>query len=180
VAAATVDQALITMLTSNSGTGPTLTNDGVVLFASAHANYTATSGGPSVSTLDVGRQAMRRQKDPGSTRPLNIQPKYLLVPPALESVARVLCAAEYIPGRDDNLECVVAPQLEDGTDGTTAWYLLADPRIHDTLDVGFVGGESPELSSQKGWEVDGTATRIGISFGVAALSHLGMYRKKGA
>jgi phage major head subunit gpT-like protein len=178
--AATVDATLITMLTSNAGTGPVLTNDGVVLFHSSHSNYTATSGAPSVSTLSVGRQAMRRQKDAGTTRCLNIQPKYLLVPPALESEARVLCAAEYVAGRDDNLECVVSPQLEDGTDGATAWYLLADPRIHDTLDVGFIGGEAPELSSQKGWEIDGTATRIGIGVGVCALDYRGMYRKKGA
>jgi hypothetical protein len=180
VAAATVDAALIDLLTSNAGVGPTLTQDGVALFHSTHANYTATAGAPSVSTLNVARQAMRRHKDPGTTRCLNIQPKYMLVPPSLEGEARILCASEAIPGRDDNLECVVSPQLEDGTDGTTAWYLLADPRIHDTLDVGFVGGEAPELVSQKGWEVDGTATRIGIGFGVAALDHRGMYRKKGA
>jgi len=180
LAAATVDKALIDLLTANSGVGPTLTNDATALFHVNHANYDATTGGITVANISIGRQDIRRQKDGLTTRALNIAPKFLLVPPALESEARVFCAAEHIAGRTDNLECVVAPQLEDGTNGATAWYLLADPLLHDTLDVGFVGGEAPELTSQKGWEVDGQATKVAIAFGVAALHHRGMYRKRGA
>lgn len=175
VAAATVDAALIALLVSNSGTGPVMT-DGVALFDSAHANYDATAGAPSVSTLEVGRQRMRVQK--AGVRYLNIAAKYLLVPPAYETTAKVLAASEAIPGQAGALEVVVAPQLLDGVNGDVAWYLLAD-QVYDTLDVGFVSSE-PELIATEKWSVDGTSSKIALAFGVAALSHLGIYRRKGA
>jgi hypothetical protein len=151
--------------------------DSVALFAAAHNNYDATSGAPSVSTLEVGRQRMRVQK--AGVRYLNIAAKYLVVPPAYETTAKVLAASEAIPGQSRALEVVVAPQLLDGTNGDVAWYLLADPEVYDVLDVGFVSPE-PELVTTEKWSVDGKSSKIAISFGVCALNHLGMYRKRNA
>jgi len=182
-ASATVNSALYALLISNSGVGPTLNQDSVALFHTTHGNYLAagSGGAPSVSTLSAARKAMRRQTDPGTSRRLNIRPAILLVPPSLESEARVLAAADAIPGADSNLQVVVEAYLEDATNGTTAWYLIGSPAEHDTLEVAFLDGvDRPFVETRADFERDGVATKIRVDFGVAALDYRGMYRNAGA
>jgi HK97 family phage prohead protease len=193
----TVNKTVIDLLCSASGVGPTLNQDSTALFHANHNNYTATSGTPAVSTLEVGRSAMARQTDPNNGMPLNIQPKYLLVPSALKSTASILVASEKDPlglasatgGATapnpfyNQLTVISDPYLDDSshTNGTVAWYLLADQNLHDTFEVAFVGGQqTPYMESRDGWTVDGVEYKVRVEFGVAALDYRGMYRKKGA
>lgn len=193
----TVNKAVYDSLCSQSGTGPTLNQTGRALFNSTDGNYTATSGTPAVSTLEVGRSAMARQLDPTNSMPLNIQPKYLLVPSALSSTAKILVASEKDPlgltsatgGATvpnpfyNQLTVITEAYLDDTshTNGTVAWYLIADQNTTDTYEVGFLNGQqTPYMESKNGWDVDGVEYKVRIEAGVAALDFRGMYRKKGA
>lgn len=194
----TVNKTVIDLLCSASGVGPTLNQDSTALFrTTGNANYTASSGTPAVSTLETGRNLMARQTDPNNGMPLNIQPKFLMVPSALSSTARVLVASEKDPlgtasatgGATtpnpfyNQLTVITEPYLDDTshTNGTVAWYLFADPNMHDTFEVAFVGGQqAPYLESREGWTVDGIEYKVRVEFGVAALDYRAMYRKRGA
>jgi hypothetical protein len=129
--------------------------------------------------------------------PLNIQPKYLLVPSALSSTAKILVASEKDPlgltsatgGATapnpfyNQLTVITEAYLDDAshTNGTVAWYLIADQNTTDTYEVGFLNGQqTPYLESKNGWDVDGVEYKVRIEAGVAALDFRGMYRKKGA
>ena len=194
----TVNKTVYDLLCSNSGVGPTLNQDSTALFrTTGSANYTASAGAPSVANLEVGRNLMARQLDPNNSMPLNIQPKYILTPSALVTTAKVLVASEKDPlgtasatggATTPNpfynaLTVIGEPYLDDTshTNGTVAWYLLADQNMHDTFEVAFVGGQqSPYLESRDGWSVDGVEYKVRIECGVAALDYRAMYRKKGA
>lgn len=193
----TVNKEVVDLLCSASGVGPTLNQDSTALFHANHNNYTATSGAPSVANIEVGRNALARQTDPNNGMPLNIQPKYLLVPSALVTTAKVLVASEKDPlgtasatggATTPNpfynaLTVIGEPYLDDSshTNGTVAWYLLGDQNMHDTMEVGFVQGASaPYLESRDGWTVDGVEYKVRLDFGVSALDYRAMYRKKGA
>lgn len=194
-ATGTVGDAVYNLLTTASGVGPTLNQDSLALFHSTHANYTASTGAPAVSTLDVGRQAMALQTDPNTGVILNIRPKYALVPVALETSMSVLVASEIDPigrsgagagARQGNpfykkLEVVAEGRLDGKTNGTTAWYLLADQNLFDTFEVAFLDGQdTPFMESRDGWSVDGVEYKVRIDAGVGALDFRGMYRCKGA
>ncbi len=181
-AAWTIDDALIDLLTSNSGVGPTLAQDSTALFdASGHANYITSGAAPSVSTLNVARAALRKQQDQNSTRRMNTPAKTLLVPAALEGTANVLAASEARPGADP-LEVVVSARLDDFS--ATGWYLFADPLLFDTLALGFVGeGEpAPIVGPMKALSRNTDATVFGVrfDFGVCALDFRGMFYNDGA
>lgn len=191
----TVNKMVVDLLVSASGVGPTLNQDGVALFHTTHNNYDADSGGITVDNLDVGRKKMRRQLDPTNSQPLNIQPSILLVPAALETGANVMVASETDPIGDTNakggakkvnpfykkLNVVCEPTLDDATNGTTAWYLSANPEMFDTIEVAFLdGNDTPYFEQQNGWSVDGVEMKVRIDAAAAVTDFRGLYRKRGA
>lgn len=181
-AAWTIDDALIDLLTSNSGVGPTLAQDGIALFdAATHANYITSGAAPSVSTLNVARAALRKQQDMSGTRRMNTSGRLILVPAALETTANVLSASEARPGVEP-LEVVVAARLDDFSE--TGWYLLADCNLFDVLAVGYVGEGEPQPivgpMKSAGWKSDATVFGCRFDFGVCALDFRGMFRNDGA
>jgi HK97 family phage prohead protease len=178
-----------------NNTGPTLNQDSTALFdTSGHANYTASAAAPSVATLDVGFTAMAMQKDPNNSKVLNIVPRFLLVPKALETTARTLAASQYDPGAtgssknfmtpnpfQNRVEVVSDARLDGQTNGTTAWYLAADPNRFDTVEVAFVDGiAEPYLKEEQEWDTRGVEWVVGVDFGVAALDFRGLFKQKGA
>ena len=71
------------------GVGPTMNQDSTALFAtSGHANYVAAATAPNVTTMDTAFTAMAKQTDPNTGKVLNIAPRFLLVPKALEMCIR--------------------------------------------------------------------------------------------
>lgn len=178
---ATINQEVFATLALNSGLGPTLAQDSTALFdASAHGNYTATGAAPTVTTLSLGRKQMRRQTDHSTGRRLNIPPAVLLAPPSLEGECRVLAAADYVQGDASNLRVAIDAALEDGTNGTTAWYLVANPDQYAGLEVAFLGGgDVPTLDEVRNGVIDGIVYRARLDFGVACTDYRGLYRNKG-
>lgn len=191
----TINKAVYASLTSASGVGPTLNQDSTALFHSNHANYDASSGGINVTNLDAGRQKMAKQTDPNNGEPLNISPKFLLVPVALQTLAEQLVASVVDPHGlasaaggawapnpfSGKLNVIAEPYLDSATNGTTAWYLLADGSLFDTYEVGFLNGQTePYMEERVGWNTDGLEWKVRIDAGIAPLDYRAMYRKRGA
>jgi hypothetical protein len=178
----TVQREVSALLTSNSGTGPTLNQTGLVLFHATHGNYTNPGAAPSVSTLDTARQAMRLRTDPTSGNVLNCVPRVLLVPAALETVARVLAQSQNsaLADAEGDLLVAVDPNLDAGTNGTVAWYLTADPAKFSTVLVSFLNGmDSPTVESLRPWEIDGIEFRVRIDFAVTPVDYRTLHRNRG-
>jgi len=178
----TVGNLAYAVLTGN----PTMA-DGVALFHASHANLAASGAAPSVATLDVGRTAMRTQKEKTGGSSLNITPRFLLVPSALEVTSRQLLESSFDPtsnkGHAKNpvsgmADLIVEARLDD--DSATAWYLGASPGAFDTVEVAYLDGmDAPFLEQKDGWTVDGSQMKVRIDAGVAPLDHRTLYKNPG-
>lgn len=174
-----------------NNTGPTLNQDSKALWdTSTHKNYVAAATGPTVATLGTASVAMARQKDPNSSRVLNIRPRYLLVPVTLEATARVLMNATYDPAGttgtlppnpfSGRFEVITDARLDEQTNGTTAWYLLGDPSVYDTVEVAFLNGvQEPYMRENPDWAGQGMEYMVGVDFGVSVLDYRAMHKYKG-
>lgn len=174
-----------------NGTGPTLNQDSIALWdTSTHKNYVAAATAPNVTTLGTATVAMALQKDPNSTRVLNIRPRYLLVPVTLEATARTLMASQYDPAGsagtltpnpyNGRFEVVTDARLDGQTYGTAAWYLLGDPNIYDTVEVAFLNGiAEPYMRENPDWAGQGVEYMVGVDFGVSALDFRAMHKYRG-
>lgn len=133
--------------------------DSTALFAAGHGN-TATSA-LSRSALDTITQKLMVQAAYGS--PLDIlalEPKFLVVPATLRNLAWTICnspnaiptaapdgAASNIPNIHQGIVPIVLPH-RDAT-STTEWFVIADPALCPTIELGFYqGNENPELFVQ--------------------------------
>jgi HK97 family phage prohead protease len=176
-----------------NGTSSTLDQDSTALFASGHANYVTSGAAPSVTTLNAGFVAMGIQTDPSGAAPLNISPRYLIVPKALENTARTLIAATYDPaGTAGTLTpnpfsgrlVVVADARLDDTAWTThagkGWFLAADQNMWDTVIVATLNGETaPYLEEQEGYTTDGVTYKVRIDAAAEPLDYRTLYFNDG-
>ena len=180
-AARTVGDLVFNVITGN----PAM-SDGTALFHADHNNLAASGGAPSAATVGAARTAMRTQKDGVAT--LNISPSFFLVPAALEDKARVLMVSETDPSKPNSrvpnpvrgaAEIIVDARLD--ADSTTAWYLLANPGIFDTIEVGYLDGmAAPFLDNQDGWSIDGVEYKVRIDAAAAPLEFRTLYKNPGA
>lgn len=185
-AAQTLYRFVWDFLVNNSATS----YDATTLFHADHAN----TDNPAVlgqSTLSTGRRKMRQQTAYGDTSDvLSIVPKTLVVPSALEEIAFQLCtSAVAIPGTPagptdtpnlhQGLQPIVVDYLADAND----WFLVADPGMCPTIEVGFYQGkEIPELFTQADnqvgsmFDADKMTWKIRHIYSGAVVDHRGMYR----
>lgn len=166
-------------------TGNPVMSDAVALFNAAHGNLAGTSGAPSVATLGAAKAAMRVQSDNGSA--LNILPKYLIVPAALEATARQIITSTVDPTLTRGMAInpvngmatiIIDARLDAAS--TTAWYMAADPSSYDTIEVAYLdGNDTPYIEQQQAWTADGVEMKVRIDAGVAPLDWRTMYRNAG-
>ncbi|ELI2637162.1 TPA: Clp protease ClpP [Escherichia coli] len=166
-------------------TGNGKLSDGVPLFDKKHNNI--IDAGMSMPGLSAARHAMRTQKDENG-EVLNIAPKFLLVPAALEDRALQMIHSTSSPlGADVNsgtfnpyhklLDIIVDPRLDDVSE--KQWYMLSAQGT-DTIEVAYLdGNDEPYLEQQEGFIVDGVAWKVRIDAGVAALDYRGMVKTVG-
>lgn len=179
-AAYTLAEFVYAFLTSN----PAI-YDGVVLFHSDHGSNTA-SNALSSSAMQTGVTAMRKQSNFASKK-IGIRPRFLVVPPDLEFTAMVITNSAQLPGSTNNdinpmagyTTPIVSPQIS----STTAWYLIADPREIDTIEIGFVNGQTnPCLFIQdapllgNNFSKDVISYKIRHEYGGAVTDFRGLYR----
>lgn len=182
----TIGDLVYAVLTSN----PNM-SDGVALFHASHGNL-ATGAGSALSetSLDTARSAMAKQKDPDSKAVggLNIRPKYLIVPVALEGTARLLMnsrtnitqANPGVASKVTGMAEVISDSRLD-TASATGWYLSASPGAHDTIEVAYLDGqEEPEMFEDESFSIDGTSYKVRLCAGVKALDFRALSKANGA
>ncbi len=180
-AAETEAKTLVDLLESGSGNGPTM-NDNKVLFHADHGNKAASGAVIADTSLSAARLAMRSQTGLSGQR-ISATPKYLLVPPALETTAEKWLAtiaaakASDVNPFSNSFTLVVEPRLSNAT----RWYITADPAEMDGLEYAYLaGGEGPQVESRSGWEVDGVEVRAMLDFGAGFIDWRGWYVNAGA
>ena len=165
------------------------------LFAAGHNNLltgVASSIDPNVANavaltaLGKARGAMRIQKGPNGT-PLNLIPRFIAVPTALESymlqvVYPIAIASadvtKVVPEWVRSLVPVVEPRLD--ANSATAWYLIADPAQIDTVEYCYLEGQQGVyIETKQGFEIDGVEIKARMDFGAAALDYRGMEKNAG-
>ena len=165
-AARKVGDSVYSVLTANAAMG----EDSVALFHTATHGNLATSGAISVATLNAGRLAMGTQTDVSGDHTIQVPPRYLLTPLAIQGTGEAILAAahnpatasgvEPVPGYIGNLDQVAEARLDAAS--ATAWYLVADPAAFDTVLVAFLDGiETPMIE-----EHDAGPTRDGVIYKV--------------
>jgi hypothetical protein len=157
--------------------------DGVPLFHGTHKNLNA-SNALANGALGVARAAFRVQKAPKGTI-LNLQPRYLIVPAALEQTADQLiypinlaatAVTGVVPSWVQSLIKVVEGRLDAvASVGQTNWYMAADPSQIDTIEYCYLEGQQGVyIETRQGFEVDGVEIKARLDFAAGAIDYRGL------
>lgn len=179
-AARKVEGLAIAILTANAALA-----DSVALFATGHANL--TTGVLSVASLGAARAAMRKQTALGSSDPLELMPRLLIVPEALFITASQLVSSAVDPAKSNatpnpfanQLQVISSPRLD--TDSAAKWYLSASPSDIDTVDVCFLEGqEAPVVMEEDEFDTDARKVKVRQECAAKAIDYRGLVRSSGA
>lgn len=177
-AATDLEAQVLTGLVENN---PTM-SDGAAVFSSTHGNLVGSGGVITVDSLGAARALMRAQTGPQGTV-IGAAPAFLIVGPARETEAEQIVAqitldapsgANPFAGR---LQVIVEPRLSD----PDAWYLAADPALHDGLEFAYLEGQQGlNLETRMGFNVDGVEVRARMDFGGGWVDHRAWVKNPGA
>ncbi|GCE13307.1 phage major capsid protein [Tengunoibacter tsumagoiensis] len=160
--------------------------DGSALFTTGAPHNNLGAAALSTSAMQTGVTAMREQTNYAGKR-LGLRPHFLVVPPELEWSSMIVTKSAGMPGGNANdinpmlgyVTPIVSPQLSN----SSQWFLIADPREVDTIEIGFVGGQvNPALFIQDqplfglNFTQDVITYKIRHEFGGAVVDYRGMYR----
>ncbi len=148
-------------------------------FVAGNNNYLTTGSALSATSLGLALTAMRSQLD-AQGRNIDIVPKVLVVPPALENLARTILASEFINAAAGSatgnslrgvVELIVEPRLSNTAFpgySAAAWYLFASPADAPII-VGYLDGrQTPVIEVQDAdFNTLGIQIRCFHDFGVA-------------
>lgn len=175
--------------TAGAGNGPTM-GDGVALFNAAHGGNLLSGAGSvlsaanGVAAISAARAVMRLQKDLDGRTPINAEPRYIVVPAALETVAQQL-VTQITPNQVSQanpfsaLEVVVDPRLDAAS--TTAWYLTADPALIDTLEFAYLDGfQGPTIETKVEFDYEAVSFKVRNEFGAGVIDWRGLVKNVGA
>jgi hypothetical protein len=170
---------------------PTM-GDGVALFHATHANLSGTSDAIAVAAIGAGRAAMRKQVGLDAQTLLNLNPKFLIVPPSKETLADQFVSTNLLASQSSavnpfagRLEVISEPRLEVGigsvAGSATAWFLAASPDQVDILEYGYLDGENgPVVESRIGFDVDGLEVKCRHDTAAKVIDHRGLWKNPGA
>ncbi|HLX58760.1 MAG TPA: Mu-like prophage major head subunit gpT family protein [Ktedonobacteraceae bacterium] len=160
--------------------------DGSALFTSGAPHGNLGAAALSTAAMQAGVMAMREQTNFAGKR-LGLRPSFLVVPAELEFTAMVVTKSAGVPGSNNNdinpmlgyVVPIVSPQLS----STTQWFFAADPKVIDTIEIGFVGGQvNPALFIQDqplfglNFTQDVISYKIRHEYGGAVMDYRGLYR----
>jgi phage head maturation protease len=159
--------------------------DNLAVFHANHGNLAATGAAPSDTTIAAAKLAIRKQVD-ASGNPIGAQPRYILIPAALEVTVDKLLATLY-PTNSTQAETAargLIPLVEprfDLKNQVTAWYLFCSPDEAPVFEYAELQGyEGPRVESRPGWNTLGTEFRVVWHLGAGAIDHRGAYKNPGA
>lgn len=163
--------------------------DGIALFHANHHNLNA-SNALANAALGVARAALRIQKAPKGTI-LNLQPRYLIVPAALEQAADQLIypinlaatsVTGVVPTWIQSLTKIVEGRLDAvATVGVTNWFMAVDPSQIDTIEYCYLEGQQGVyIETRQGFEVDGVEIKARLDFAAGAIDFRGLCKNTAA
>ena len=186
-----IDQVFFTRLLENPAQGDTEN-----LFSTAHKNYmNGADSALSVESLEKLIGMFMDQTDSAGD-PIDVSPKYLIVPTALYALAQRLTMSQYLIGTTTkavpalnvlanyNIQVIASPYLSN-TKYTNAsakgFYLFADPAQVDTFEIGYFRGNRTPIVEQGETDFNtlGTAFRVYFDFGIREQDFRGMAFSKG-
>jgi hypothetical protein len=202
------DDVVYYTLLKNATMGDTgaLFNATALTTAGGHANLSNASATPTIALLNTAVAAMAVQRAPaepgasvGTGPVLNLQPEFLLAPPALAgTVWELLNSTSYAvangnaniksrfgPGGQVSLKPVIEPRLQSGvtlngdtvTGSSAFWYLAAAMAQIDTMELAFLSSEpSPVTEEEEGFRVDGRSYKIRHTMQAKAIDYRGLYK----
>lgn len=161
-------------------------SDNKAVFHVDHSNLASVGTALSIDSLSAARLAMRKQVGLSSqykrAELISVTPRFLLVPPDLETKAeQVLAEIAASAVADVNpfskkLALVVEPRLAD----PKAWYISASPSEIDTIEYAYLEGtEGPQIETEQGFDIDGMRFKVRQDFGAAFLDWRGVYKNPG-
>lgn len=187
------------------------TFDGQPLFSGAHGNISAGGANDALGynngeNLQTSFTGLQNQSVFGVFH--SVQPKYLLIPPALQFTARQILNSQIIVmaggdsttgaeptvrGANNVLAGLLTPIVDPFLTSQTAYYVIADPNDAPILDVAFLNGkqtpdllvERPTMMNLAGgddpWEFEFDTMRYKVRFdyGGAACLWWGGYKHLG-
>lgn len=165
-----------------------LFNTDAVDAAGGHANMASSGSAISSTSIALGKTVMRRQSGVRGDRPLNIRPRYLIVPAELEEQAWDAVGLPQGFGESGSdierylvdagrVEPISTPYLSDAT----GWYLAANPGVAPLLNIAYLNGRrEPSVASQPHFESNGMEFVVQFDFGVAVGDWRGGYLNPGA
>ena len=133
------------LFTANSGVGPTLAQDSKALFHADHANLATTALGADATAWRAARSECFQQVELGSSKPLGIFPRFLLVPAELYDTALgILGYGEGMPTTytpeaqsrgfaDPRPIPLVVPDWTDAGD----WAYIVDPALFPVIQMSY-------------------------------------------
>lgn len=181
-----IEKAVYDLLAQNAGLGPTITIGSTTqpLFDAAWGNI-GTGAALSMASIEADRVKMASQKDISNNEFLDLRPRTLLVPLALEGEANVLNRAKFDPTAASAFERpnIVGGLFRDvvGTPRLTGTrrYLFSD-QVHALVVVFLNGTQAPFMEQQLGWRVDGTEWKVRLDFKALAFDPKGAVTNAGA
>jgi hypothetical protein len=152
-------------------------SDGQPLFSAAHKNVAAPAG-IDLAAMTAARTLMRNQQS-SDGQYLGIEPRFLIVGPALETTALQFTSTTIVPTTPTAvipsyfkaLQVVVDPRIQD-----TSWFLAASPLQIDTIEIARLASmpEEPDVAVRTGWEIDGIEFKGRIDRAAAAIEWRGL------
>ncbi|MDS1310503.1 head maturation protease, ClpP-related [Marinobacter xiaoshiensis] len=162
---------------------PTL-NDGKALFHSSHGNLVTGVTGLTVTSLSEPRAKMRKQKGLNSSAPINVVPRFLIVPASQETTAEQLLASVVDPSKSNDttnpdfirgLTLVVDSRLDAVSEKDC--YLAASPDQVDTITRAYLANTPrPYYEMRQGWEVDGVQVKARLEFAAVPVDYRGLVK----
>lgn len=175
---------LVAQFALNSGAGATM-EDATTCFHLDHGNLQTGAGSVlQASSLVTARKSMRLQKDIGGRTLLDVVPRFLIVPAALEHTGQQLIAeinptaVADVNAAGRGLQLIVEPRLD--ALSATAWYLAADPAAGGLEYAYLQGEEGPVFEQDAGFEIDGVAFKCRLDIGAATTEWRTLYKSAGA
>jgi len=181
----TIETAFYTLLTSNAGLGPTM-SDGLTLFHANHGNV-GTAAVPSINSLIAARIAMKQQMDINSKDFIDAMPEIALVTLSNEDTVKMLNTSQFDPEATNNnanrpnmvrgmfSSIIGSPRLTG-----TRWYIFAGVNNIPTFRIGFLNGNTmPTVQSEAPFGYDGLQWSIIHDFGIGATEHRGAFTNAG-
>lgn len=167
-------------------TGNPVLGDTFALFSAQHGNL-GTAATLSVAALGAARASMRKQKGLNGLEYIDAQPKFLIVPVALESLAEQLLSSLVDPTRTNetpNLEfirgltLIADPRLD--ADSEDSWYLAASPnQIEGILRAYLAGQPRPYLDENAEFMRDAISYKVRLDFAAGVVGYRGLYKNPG-